>query len=120
MPEKRKTPDSDWRPFVQELGHRIAALRKQREWSQLDLANRSGMSLRSVQLIELGKRSWEGPNSKLANPTLDTLCVFAAALDVTPAELLAPLGAPVRGLSRRKHARLGLPGRDRSVEAQEL
>ena len=59
------------------LGARIKALRKQRGWSQEQLAERVGISTQYVSNIERGKE----------NPTLDMLLRLAGALKVSPAEM---------------------------------
>ncbi len=59
------------------LGARIKAVRKQRGWSQEQLAERVGISTQYVSNIERGKE----------NPTLDLLLRVAHALKVSLAEI---------------------------------
>lgn len=106
MPEKRSTPDAQWRPYVEKLGQHIANLREERGWSQLDLANIAGVSFGTVQRIETGKTEWRGQNSPPGNPTLHSLYAVAAALDLTPAKLIADIPVPDRTWTREQHAGL--------------
>lgn len=61
----------------QALGARIKTLRKQRGWSQEQLAERVGISTQYVSNIERGKE----------NPTLDLLLRLADGLAVSPTEM---------------------------------
>ncbi len=70
------------------LGARIKAVRKQRGWSQEQLAERAGISTQYVSNIERGKE----------NPTLDLLLRVAQALKVSPAEIF---DLEARGLDRK-------------------
>lgn len=64
----------------------IKRLRRDRGWSQRDLALASGVSERTVQRIESGKPA-----------SLETQCALAAALGVDSAEIFAePAAAPSR------------------------
>lgn len=65
--------------MVNEIGSKIKRLRKERGLTQGDLADRSGVSFRAIQDIELGKRS----------PRSDTVEMLAQALGVQPGELLS-------------------------------
>lgn len=60
----------------------VRKLRLERGWSQEDLAQVSGLSVRTIQRIERGKR-----------PGLESLKCLAAVFETTPAEL-APEDAP--------------------------
>jgi len=59
------------------LGERMKVLRRERGWTQEDLADKSKVSLRTIQRLERGERP--------ARP--GTLDFLAAALDVEPNEL---------------------------------
>jgi transcriptional regulator with XRE-family HTH domain len=64
--------------FLQALGQRIRALRKEKGWSQQDLAYRIGMEKSNLSVIENGK----------SNPQILTLVRIACTLEVQPLELL--------------------------------
>ena len=74
-------------------GKRIRRVRRDQELSQRELAQRAGLSLNTVSLIERGRRT----------PGVDTLARIARALGVSPGELIeepalagkaeAPLGS---------------------------
>ncbi|MFF5014899.1 helix-turn-helix domain-containing protein [Streptomyces sp. NPDC001165] len=66
--------------FVARIGGRIRALRKQRGWSVLQLAEAGGLSRRMLTDIELGQ----------ANPSLATVDRVARALDTDFATLALP------------------------------
>lgn len=68
------------------LGVNVARLRRDAGLTLRALAARSGLHLRHIQKIQRGDN----------NTTLDTLAQLATALDVDPAELLAPTGKPIR------------------------
>jgi DNA-binding XRE family transcriptional regulator len=65
-----------------ELGLRIKALRTERQITQEDLTDRSGMFRTYMSRIESGR----------ANPTLTMLHDIAAAFDVDIRDLFAPAG----------------------------
>lgn len=65
------------RPF-ERYGEAIAKLRKQKGWSQEQLAERAALDAKSIVQIEKAKR----------NPTLKTLQKVASALDVSVSKLL--------------------------------
>lgn len=72
--------------MANEIGDKIRRLRKERGLTQSDLADRSGVAFRSIQDIELGKRT----------PRADTIEMLAQALGVSPNKLLGeviPSGA---------------------------
>ena len=62
-----------------QLGHNVADIRRQRRWSQEDLAFESGLHRTYVSGIERGAR----------NPTVMVLEKLARALGVPPGDLLA-------------------------------
>ncbi|MFD0204733.1 MULTISPECIES: helix-turn-helix domain-containing protein [Saccharothrix] len=59
------------------FGHRLAALRQGREWTQEQLAEASGFDRKTINRIENGRHS----------PSLDRVFVLADALGVAPLEL---------------------------------
>ena len=59
------------------VGDNCARLRKERGWTQEELAERSGLSQQYLSDLERGKR----------NPTVVTLYELAQALKVAPVEL---------------------------------
>ena len=65
--------------MAKEIGEKIRRIRKERGLTQGDLADRSGVSFRSIQDIEASKRT----------PRSDTLEMLAQALGVQPGELLS-------------------------------
>lgn len=72
--------------MANEIGAKIKRFRKERGLTQGDLADRSGVAFRSIQDIELGKRT----------PRADTIEMLAQALGVSPNKLLGeviPSGA---------------------------
>jgi transcriptional regulator with XRE-family HTH domain len=64
------------------LARNIRRLRKEKAWSQHDLANEAGLRQALVSALELGD----------ANPTLESLDKIATALAVSLADLLSPAG----------------------------
>lgn len=75
--------EPDPAPFAA-FGERLRALRAERGLTQAALAQASGVSYRSVQYLEAGKRA----------PHFDTLVALAESLGVQPGELRAVLGRP--------------------------
>lgn len=65
------------RPY-EKYGEAIQKLRKQKGWSQEELAERAKLDPKSIVQIENAKR----------NPTLKTLQKIASALDVSVSKLL--------------------------------
>lgn len=61
----------------EQLGMRIAFLRKQKGWSQLDLSIESGVNRNYICDLEKGRR----------NPTLEILEKIAISLNITLSEL---------------------------------
>lgn len=69
-------------PLVaRDFGDRVRAERTKRGWSQITLAENSGLHFTFVSSIERGRR----------NPTLTTICALAEGLDVDPARLVEGL-----------------------------
>ena len=87
----RAPPDPD--DVIDEIGMRIAELRRAREWTQSEVADRMGVPLRNYQRYEAGN-----------NLTIRTLVAIAAALGVRPVTLWQE---PTRVVRRR-----GRPKRD--------
>lgn len=63
--------------FLQQLGKRIVALRKERGLSQQELAYRIGMEKSNLSVIENGK----------SNPQVLTLLKISSAMDIEPQKL---------------------------------
>ena len=61
-----------------ELGKRIVELRKQKGWSQSDLARASNKDRQAIEKLENGK----------VNPTLYTLLEIANALEISLSKLV--------------------------------
>jgi transcriptional regulator with XRE-family HTH domain len=62
----------------QRLGERVRALRKRKEWSLEELAERAKMHVTYLSSVERGYR----------NPTLNVLAAVASALEVTLSSLV--------------------------------
>jgi len=60
------------------FGNEIRELRRRRDWSQLELAVRSGVGERTIARLEAG----------IGVPTLDNLLRLAAALGADPGEFV--------------------------------
>lgn len=60
------------------LGSNLRTARKQREWTQEELAERSGVQAGEISRLEAGKR----------DPQVSTVEKLAAALEVPPGRLL--------------------------------
>jgi transcriptional regulator with XRE-family HTH domain len=73
---------------------RLRELRKERGWTQPELADKAGLTRDGVAHLEQGRRK----------PTWETVVALAAALGVTPNDFLeAPADGPGReGRRRRK------------------
>jgi transcriptional regulator with XRE-family HTH domain len=69
----------------QRLGERVRALRKRKDWSLEELAERAKMHVTYLSSVERGYR----------NPTLNVLAAVAAALEV-------PLSSLVKGIEEDK------------------
>ncbi len=78
MPPKTKTKADPRRDALRALGARIQTCRKTGELTQSDLAEKLGISVAYVSLIERGGR----------NPPFTTVMAIARALGVAPAKLL--------------------------------
>lgn len=71
---------NDPRRVVDDFGRRVAELRRLKDWTQQDLAERWGVSLSYVQLVEAGRE----------NLTIESLALLAGVLRTRPAALLEP------------------------------
>ena len=81
------TDSPDYRELAVAIGKRVRAARKERGFSQLELATRIGKDIKTVQNIELGQSSRRGEPS---NPQLDTMWAIAGALGVDLVYLVSP------------------------------
>lgn len=84
---------ADVRRVVDDFGRRVGEVRRERGWTQLELAERWGVSVAYVHSVEQGHE----------NMTIESLALLAGVLRVKPLELLA---APSSRAKRR-------PGRPR-------
>lgn len=76
---RRRTPLPDWiLTACVTLGHRIAALRRERGFSQDDLAERTGLERRTIQRYE----------GAVSSPGFAELLLIARALGVHVTDLL--------------------------------
>jgi transcriptional regulator with XRE-family HTH domain len=66
------------RAIVDDFGRRVGEARREREWTQAQLAERWGVSVYYVQLVERGRE----------NMTLESIALLASVLRVKPASLL--------------------------------
>lgn len=78
----------DPRRAIEDFGRRVAEFRRRREWTQQNLADRWGVSLGYVQLVERGSQ----------NMTIESIVLLAGVLGAQPFELLVP---PLRREKRR-------------------
>ena len=82
--------DLDWSAYAEEIGRRVAAVRRLRKVSQTELANVVGLSRSHLQNIERSRSSGEGSDG---NPSIRKLVEIAQALGV-PVTVLLPQGVP--------------------------
>lgn len=73
-----------------ELGRRVARLRRERGWTQPDLAHRAGVSIGTISRLERGAHEGRA----------HTIRQVAAALEVPVADLLPPPELPANGASQ--------------------
>jgi transcriptional regulator with XRE-family HTH domain len=92
-------PEWDWPAYAVAFGQRLRTLRDQTALSQIDLANRAGLTPNTVKLLERGYSSGRKP----ASPELRTVYRLAEALGVSPAELLPSATDVPRQLPREAH-----------------
>lgn len=69
---------NDYRGLKAALGRNVRALRRERAWSQEELADNAGLDRTYVSQIERA----------VGNPSLETIAKIALALQVRPGELL--------------------------------
>lgn len=94
-------------PLLARLGTKVRSLRKARDWSRRDLAQRTSISERFLADVEAGT----------ANPSLLRLATLAQAFEVELTELLAAGDA----VAQRPHvALLGLRGAGKSTVGPRL
>lgn len=71
------------------VGKQVARLRKERGWTQTELAARTGLSRGFIAMVEIGQRP---------DPGMATMCKFARAfkvsLDIFCPDLLTPDETP--------------------------
>jgi transcriptional regulator with XRE-family HTH domain len=67
-----------------QFGTRVREIRRQRGWSQEDLAAQCGLDRTYIGGVERGER----------NISIDNICRIAAALEVSPAVLLEGVNGP--------------------------
>lgn len=79
------------RPLNHNIGRRLAEIRHNRGLSLAALAA-------SMRLYKTSIQKWEHGRAAI---TADRLIALAAALDCEPADLLAPLGAPIGSGGKR-------------------
>ncbi|SDF11521.1 Transcriptional regulator, contains XRE-family HTH domain [Cellulosimicrobium cellulans] len=102
---RERAPSRSTGPYAEELGRRLAAVRRAQGITQIDLAHAAGVDRNQVQNIENSRTSAKG---KPGNTTLRTLFLLAAALGVPPALLIPSLNA-VPGTRRRERFDLSWP-----------
>lgn len=107
VPAAGHSPEWDWPAYAKAFGHRLQRLRKERDLSQIDLAQRAGLAPNSVKLLELGRSSKDVDSEhRPGNPRLQTIYRLAEALGVAPAELLPGASDVPRPLPREAHVNL--------------
>jgi transcriptional regulator with XRE-family HTH domain len=73
---------------LSKLSRFLKERREQRGWSQTDLAAQSGIPIQSIS-------RWENPRYR-GKPSHDNILLLAAALDMTPYDVLKFIGYPAR------------------------
>ena len=88
MPAQPETLDK----VAESLGRKVRLLRERHQWTQEQLAERSGVSRNQIQNIEKSRNNSRGPGGKpgRGNPRLDTIYHLAEVLGVKPALLIDP------------------------------
>ena len=97
--------------LLQAISGNVRKLRKARQWSQQELADRSELSRRMVQMIERGE----------SNVSLAVVCRLAEAFDLSFQELVGgprPNGRPVNSV--REHGMQLWHGATQGTEAIQL
>ncbi|MDP9823188.1 helix-turn-helix domain-containing protein [Nocardioides massiliensis] len=90
MPSRPRS--DDFATYVASLSEKVRAARHERGWSQLTLAQESGVSFRQIQLIESNANNLRDAPGRPqpANPKLDTIYLLAIALEVDMGYLVDP------------------------------
>jgi transcriptional regulator with XRE-family HTH domain len=70
--------------ICERFGRRIRALRKERGWTQVYLAEHTGLGSVYISQLEHGKKE----------PGLRTIEILALGFDMTPAQLFRGIGVP--------------------------
>lgn len=88
---------------LKELGERLLHRRVQRRLTQVDLAEQSGISLRTIKRIEAGQSAQMASVVRIlrALGALENLDVLVPEAAVTPMERLAHHGKPARRVRRK-------------------
>jgi transcriptional regulator with XRE-family HTH domain len=90
MPSRPRTPSFSAQAAL--FARKVRTARQDLGWSQLRLAEESGVSFRQVQLIERNSNNerYSAGRPQPANPKLDTVYLLAQALQVEVAYLVDP------------------------------
>ncbi|WP_432823900.1 helix-turn-helix transcriptional regulator [Trichloromonas sp.] len=97
--------------ILQEIGHRLARLRLEREFTQAALAEQAGVSKRTVERIEAGE------STQLS--TLIRICRVLGLLDVLDAAIPVPGPRPLDLLKLRGKERQRASSKKREEPAAE-
>lgn len=95
----------EWDTYAYSFAHRLVTIRKQRGYSQEELAHRSGMHRNAVSNLE---RATSNRPPNISDPQLSTVYRLARALDVPPVYLLPDVTAPLPARSREQEDRKAL------------
>lgn len=90
----------EWGTFAYSFANRLVIIRKDRGYSQEELAERSGMHRNAVSNLE---RATSNRHPFISDPQLSTVYRLARALDVPPAWLLPDLNTALPTRSREQH-----------------
>ena len=88
-----------WRREPKRAGWRLRQFREAAEWTQLDLAARSGLTHEAISNLERGRRS----------PLATTVRALAQALEVAPAAFVMGTASEPGLTTAEAAARLGVP-----------
>ncbi|GEE01817.1 hypothetical protein nbrc107696_22630 [Gordonia spumicola] len=86
----------EWGTYAYSFGHRLVVIRKERGYSQEQLAERSGLHRNQISNLERGTSNRD---PFVSDPQMSTVYRLARALDVPPSYLLPDLESQVRGRS---------------------
>lgn len=88
----RQRPD-DWSDIAAELGERVRRAREERQLTQEQLAELTGISRNQIQNIEHSRNNDRDESGRriggTANPRLDTIWALSTALEIEIGELLS-------------------------------